>query len=113
MGNFTFQEAASFVLYIAGAVATVGGAIVMIARAVRTVKAPNANQDKRLAAAEQDIESIKGFLAQDKKRLDTLDEGTRVTQRALLALLGHGLDGNNQKQMREAKEALESHLINR
>lgn len=101
------------VLAIAGFVNTVGAAGEKIAKVIRAAKAPNEEQDKRLTAAENDIKDIKGFLANDKKRLDTLEEGNRVTQRALLALLGHGLDGNNQKQMLAAKAELESHLINR
>ena len=36
-----------------------------------------------------------------------------LTQRALLALLSHGLDGNSIEQMEAAKAALEEHLINR
>lgn len=100
-------------LAVAGAVTTLGSAAEKISKVVRAAKAPNERQDERLSAAEKDIKDIKGFLAQDKKRLDTLEDGNRVTQRAILALLGHGLDGNNQKQMEEAKHALESHLINR
>jgi len=34
-----------------------------------------------------------------------------VTQRALLALLAHGIDGNHLPQMEEAKQELELHLI--
>lgn len=100
-------------LALAGAITTLGSAAEKIAKVVRAAKAPNDEQDRRITAAEKDISDIKGFLAKDKKRLDTLEEGNRVTQRALLALLGHGLDGNNQKQMAEAKAELESHLINR
>lgn len=104
---------AGAMLALAGAINTIGAAGEKIAKVVRAAKAPNEEQDKRLAAAEKDIEDIKGFLDNDKKRLDTLENGNRVTQRALLALLGHGLDGNNEKQMRDAKAELESHLINR
>lgn len=100
-------------LALAGAITTLGSAAEKIAKVIRAAKAPNDEQDRRITAAEKDINDIKGFLAKDKKRLDTLEEGNRVTQRALLALLGHGLDGNNQKQMAEAKAELESHLINR
>ena len=100
-------------LALAGAITTLGSAAEKIAKVIRAAKAPNDEQDRRITAAEKDINDIKGFLANDKKRLDTLEEGNRVTQRARLALLGHGLDGNNQKQMAEAKAELESHLINR
>jgi hypothetical protein len=101
------------VLAIAGAISTLGGAAEKIAKVIRAAKAPNDEQDRRITEAEKDIAEIKGFLKIDKKRLDALEEGNRVTQRALLALLGHGLDGNNQKQMEEARAELESHLINR
>ena len=101
------------ILALAGAVTTLGSAAEKIAKVVRAAKAPNDEQDRRITAAEKDIKDIKGFLDNDKKRLDTLEDGNRVTQRAILALLGHGLDGNNQKEMKDAKAALESHLINR
>lgn len=101
------------ILAIAGAVTTLGSAGEKIAKVIRAAKAPNDEQDRRISAAEKDINDIKGFLANDKKRLDTLEDGNRVTQRAILALLGHGIDGNNQKQMQDAKEDLEKYLINR
>ena len=37
----------------------------------------------------------------------------RVSQQALLALLDHSLDGNNVKQMEEAKDAIQKHLLNK
>ena len=103
----------AWILAAASAVVLLSNAAEKIAKAIRAAKAPNEEQDRRLTAAEKDIESIKGFLANDKKRLDSLEEGNRVTQRALIALLGHGLDGNNQKEMATAKADLESYLINR
>jgi hypothetical protein len=57
------------------------------------------------------MEEVDTFLAKDKARLDGIDESTRVTQRALLALLAHGIDGNHQSQMEDAKKELELHLI--
>lgn len=103
----------AWVLAAASAIVLLSNAAEKIAKAVKAAKAPNEEQDRRLTAAEKDIADIKGFLANDKKRLDSLEEGNRVTQRALIALLGHGLDGNNQKEMAAAKADLESYLINR
>ena len=60
---------------------------------------------------EKHMQEVDGYLATDKKRLDGIDDSTRVTQRALLALLAHGIDGNHQHQMEEAKQELELHLI--
>jgi hypothetical protein len=101
------------VLALCGPISTIGGAVEKVAKVVKAAKAPNDEQDRRLGIVEKEIVDIKSFLANDKKRIDSLEEGNRVTQRALIALLGHGLDGNNQKQMEDAKKALESYLINR
>lgn len=101
------------VLALCGTISTIGGAVEKVAKVVKAAKAPNDEQDRRLGIVEKEIVDIKSFLANDKKRIDSLEEGNRVTQRALIALLGHGLDGNNQKQMEDAKKALESYLINR
>ena len=52
-------------------------------------------------------------LDNDKHHFDAIDASNRVTQLALLALLDHGIDGNNIDQMQHAKEELQTHLINR
>ena len=99
------------ILAVAGAISTLGGAANWIVKLVQVLKAPNAEQDKRISDLEKHMEEVDGYLARDKERLDSIDGDTRVTQRALLALLAHGIDGNHQKQMEEAKEELELHLI--
>ena len=101
------------VLAIAGAISTICGAANWIVKLIQVLKAPNADQNRRLQELEEHMKKVDGFLDTDKKRLDNIDKSTRVTQRALLALLAHGIDGNHQQQMEEAKEELQSHLINR
>lgn len=104
-------EIVAIVLAVAGAISTLGGAANWLVKLVTAMKAPNEEQNKRLAKLEKHLEDVDKFLKQDKERLDNIDESTRVTQRALLALLAHGIDGNHQKQMEEAKDELEYHLI--
>lgn len=99
------------VLAVAGAISTLGGAANWIVKLVQVFKAPNADQNQRLDKLEKHMEEVDTFLAKDKARLDGIDESTRVTQRALLALLAHGIDGNHQSQMEDAKKELELHLI--
>ena len=67
----------------------------------------------RLEQRVKRLEEIDGYLETDKKRLDGIEDGNRATQRALLALLDHGIDGNNIAQMQKAKEELQEHLISR
>ena len=104
-------EIIAIVLAVAGAISTLAGAANWVVKLVQVIKAPNAEQDKRLADLEKHMKEVDTFLANDNQRLDNIDESTRVTQRALLALLAHGIDGNHQTQMEEAKKELELHLI--
>lgn len=84
-----------------------------ISKAVKAAKAPNDQQNERLDRLEKWQEKVNQRLDTDYRRLDDIDEGNRATQRALLALLDHGIDGNNIEQMQHAKESLQNHLINR
>ena len=105
------MELIAVILAVAGGISTLAGAANWLVKLVQAIKAPNAEQDRRLSNLEKHMEEVDGYLANDKKRLDSIDESTRVTQRALLALLAHGIDGNHQTQMEDAKKELELHLI--
>ena len=101
------------VLALASAVVLLSNAAEKVIKAFQAAKAPNVRQDDRLQALEEWREAVDAKLLNDHKRFAELDSGNRVTQRALLALLDHGLDGNNIEQMQHAKEELQNHLINR
>ena len=113
MGSFTPTEIWTGVLALASAIVLLSNAAEKISQAVQAAKAPNARQDERLTDLEAWRKGVDEKLAADKKRLDIIDTGNRATQRALLALLDHGIDGNNIEQMQHAKEELQNHLINR
>lgn len=100
-------------LAVAGGISTICTAGNWIIRLVQVIKAPNAEQDKQLAELQEWRKGVDQKLDNDNKRLLRKEEGDRVTQRALLALLAHGIDGNHQKQMEEAKEELQNHLISK
>lgn len=84
-----------------------------IVKAYRAAKAPDEEQNRKITQLEDEIKEIKKKLEKDHDRFEGLDSGNRVTQQALLALLDHGIDGNNIEQMQHAKEALQAHLINK
>lgn len=101
------------VLSVASAVVLLANAVEKIVKAWKAAKAPHNRFDDRLDALEAWKKSVDSKLAMDKARLDSFEEGNRASQRALLALLDHGIDGNNIEQMQHAKETLQNHLINR
>lgn len=113
MGNLTPAEIWTAVLALASAVVLLSNAAEKIAKAIHTAKAPNKALNDRMDAWETWKDGVDRKLDADKKHLDSIDQGNRVTQLALLALLDHGIDGNNIDQMQHAKEELQNHLINR
>ena len=113
MGSWTPAEIWAAILAVASAIVLLSNAAEKISKAVQAAKAPNLQQNQRLEALEKWKEGVDSKLDNDKRHLDAIDESNRVTQVALLALLDHGIDGNNTKQMQHAKEELQNHLINR
>lgn len=117
MENLTPLEICGVVVGVLLALATfintVGSAWEKIAKARKAVQEPNDRQDERLAALEERMDEVERKQRHDSDHFANLDSGNRVTQRALLALLDHGIDGNNIEQMQHAKEELQTHLINR
>lgn len=103
----------AYILAAASAVVLLSQAVEKIVAAVKMAKAPNLKQDERLDALEAWRRSVDSKLLRDNERLENIEEGDRAIQRALLALLDHGIDGNNIKQMQDAKMGLQNHLINR
>ena len=76
-------------------------------------KTPEAQHGRRLDALEKWKETVDRKLEADNRRFSKVDEANHVTMLALLALLDHGIDGNNIRQMELAKEALNKHLVNK
>lgn len=113
MENLTSAEITTAVLAVASAIVLLVNAGEKIVSVIKAAKAPHDNITDRLEALEAWQKSVDSKLAIDKARLDGFEEGNRASQRALLALLDHGIDGNNIEQMQHAKESLQNHLINR
>ena len=93
-------------LGICGIITATAGAAAVIYRIVVHAKAPNKEQNERLNRHD-------ALLDNDNKRLNNLEKSGTITMRALLALLKHGIDGNDIAEMKKVKEDLEQYLINR
>ena len=78
-----------------------------------TASQPLSELRARVEALELKSKEHDRMLANDLIRLKDIENGTRVTQKAILALLEHGLDGNNIDAMQKAKDELQSYLIGR
>lgn len=107
-----FDIISTQIMAVCGLISGVAAVVALIAKGITAAKSPNARQNERLDAIETRLEEHDKLFKRDMTRLNKIDEGNRVTQRAILALLAHGIDGNEVDSMRRAKEDLQDFLIN-
>ena len=118
--TFTPEQLWSVVMAICATIAAVSGAVAVIAKIIAHFKKPECDQNVRLDEHEAWLKKHDTAFARydeifrnNKRRLDGIDEGDHVTQKAMLALLSHAIDGNNLDQLKEAKKDLQEYLIKR
>lgn len=85
----------------------------IIVDAIKRLRAPEKTQDDRLKVIEERLDLFETYFLNDKKRIDAMESGNRVTQQAILALLSHAINGDNQEQLEKARNNLNEYLINR
>ena len=111
--TFTPAQLIALILGLCAAISCIGGALAWIAKGADRIRAPERRQDERLTDLEKRVARHDELLDNDKKRLEAIEEGNRVTQRAILALLAHSIDGNDVEKLQKAMEALQDYLIKR
>lgn len=120
--QITLSQAWALALSIAGGIVTIVAAGTAIYKLIKAARRPNELQNeeiKRIHKRQDQFEerlntmekNYEEFFRRDKERLDAIEAGNRVTQRAILALLSHGIDGNDVDEMKTAKKELEEYLI--
>lgn len=113
MGDTAITFTLSDVLWLCGAICTIAAAVAVFYKAAVKAQEPEVVQNQRLDALEKKVDKFSEFLERDNRRLNSLDEGNRVTQQALLALMSHAINGNDVEKLSKAKDDLESYLINK
>ena len=111
--QFTLGQLITIILGICGGIVTVSAAITVLIKTVQKIKEPERAQDARISALEKQVEKFNKFFDNDNKRLVELEKGNTVTQQAILALLSHALNGNDEDSLKSAKSNLEQYLLNK
>lgn len=114
---FTISEALQGFLYLCGALITVSSVATVVMKFLDWKNKPNQRQNERIEAAEKRLDDVEkrfqqydAFFLSDKARLDDIDRSNKVTQRAILALLSHAINGNDIDSLHRAKHELEDYL---
>ena len=96
---------------VLAAVVLIGNAAEKVAKAIKAAKAPGDEIREELAELQEWRKGVDRKLGSDQKELKGMHDAHQAIFQALLALLDHGIDGNNIKQMEAAKTEVRNHLI--
>lgn len=108
---FTPASLVAGILALCAGITCVAAAVTWIIKGINAARQPSKKIHERLSALEQKVEEHESYFDSDKKRLEEMEQGNRITQRAILALLSHGIDGNDIEAMKSAKKELQDFLI--
>lgn len=89
----------------------VGSVVTLFVTIQKTVTRPNQTQNDRLSALEEWRKSVETRLANGEEHFSSIDEGNRVTQSSLLALMSHAINGNDIENLKRARDELQDYLV--
>lgn len=107
------MELLNTTVLICSCITGISAAVAVFVSLFRKASEPNRGIMKRLEAVEDKLVRHDELFASDNKRLKSIEDGNRVTQKSILALLSHGIDGNDIQAMKDAKEELQTYLLNK
>lgn len=92
---------------------TIGAVIALVKATGRDITAPDRSQTARIEALEEAMKKVDERLAAGDAHFAENDSSNRITQKALLAIIDHELNGNSNDKLREAKDELQAYLIDK
>lgn len=119
-GQLSIQEFWTILMGCCSALITIAAAVSIIVSAVKKLKEPENAQNKKIQEIEERMKVFddrlkkhEEYFNNDNKRLLAIEEGNRVTQKAILALMSHAINGNDIDKLKEAENSLREYLINK
>ena len=119
-GQLSFQEFWTILMACCSALITISAAVAVIINAVKKLKEPENVQNREIRELKDKMKIFEDrlnrhdeFFGNDNKRLLAIEEGNRVTQQAILALMQHAINGNDIDKLKKAEDDLKTYLINK
>lgn len=109
----TIHDIWQIILAVCGGITVILGAAGAVYRVVIKAKEPTTKLITRVDDCEKRIAEHDVYLKKDKDSIEAINEGHRVTQKALLAIIEQLLTGGSTDSLRDAKNELQAFLINK
>jgi len=116
--NFTPRDIITIILAVSTGIVTFSSGLTVIINWINKARQPEFKQNERITVLERKVEmhekileKYEKFLKNDDERLRQIEESNRITQRGMLALLKHSINGEDIESLRRAEKDLEEYLI--
>jgi len=119
-GVLTLEEFLTVFMWVCTTLITVSAAVTIIINIVKKLKEPENLQNKEIKELRKDHEALVVRVGKCEERFDKTDdkiesfeEGQRITQQSLLALLSHAINGNDVGELKKAYSDLKKYLVDK
>lgn len=112
-GALTAQEFWTILMACCSTLITISAAVSIVISAIKKLKEPENVQNQKIDSIETRLKVLEEYFDNDDHRILAIEEGNRVTQKALLALMSHAINGNNVEELKKAENTLREYLINK
>lgn len=118
--TFTLAQIYTAFIGLLGLIISVGGAGAVVAKIITRVKQPNMEQDALINAQKLRIDELEkktieleAHVKTISKIIDNTNKWQKVMSKAVLALLDHGINGNNIEPMQDSSKEIREFLVER
>lgn len=108
-----FPQAVLWIIAVCALITAVGGAAIMLGKLRAPIRRIEERLDKLEERHEKDQAGNDEKLRQDHKDIGMLNESNRHICECMMALMDHEITGNSVDRLREARNDMNSFLINR
>lgn len=109
--SFTVNQLIGFITTVGGCIVVIEAVVLIIFKLVSKVKAPEAEQNKRIEALEKKVEELEKGRKSDNDEFGEIKKTNKVILKCLQALLAESLGGNAAEALNEAKKELDNYFL--
>lgn len=115
------METLGVILAICGGFLTIANVVDKLIAWVRDLKKPQNALEDRVEKLERQIEGeyraifadYEARFKRDLQRIEEIEKSNKLTQKALLALMRHAIDGNHVDKLKQVADELNDYILNK
>ena len=110
---FTPSQVIELIILISACISAVSVILGYVIKMIKATKKPYEDNRERINSIERTVSDHSELIEQNSIKINNIEQSNKITQRAILAMLKHDLDGNNTEMMVRSERELQDYLIDK